>query len=140
MRTRVVEQGQMVGEPRAVRGTDSQVMRWCVAASDTAGLLRRRWIVGRWRWRLLVAEPVPQLPERDERHDGDDQNAAGYPPGDAHVTEVTALRAAGDSVSGLLEQADAGSDQLGTARLCDYLRSRAQQAGPHGPTAPGGCP
>ena len=71
-----------------------------VAASVTAArVLRRPSIVRFWRWWLLRAEPVPQLPEHYEHHDDDDQNAAGYPPGDAHITEITVLRTAGDSVS-----------------------------------------
>ena len=81
-----------------------------VAASETAGLPRRRWIVRWWRWWLLRAEPVPHHPEHDEPHDDDDQKAAGYPPGDAHITETTLLWAAEDSVSTVLDQVGGGPD------------------------------
>jgi hypothetical protein len=82
-----------------------------VAASETAGLPRRRWIVRWWRWWLLRAEPVPHPPEHDEPHDGDDQNAAGYPPGDAHINEITVLCAAGTRFRTVLDQVGGGPDQ-----------------------------
>jgi hypothetical protein len=57
-----------------------------------------------------LAEPVPPPPEHDERHDGDDQEAAGDPPGDAHITEITVLCTVEDSVSRVLDQVGGGLD------------------------------
>lgn len=86
---------------------------------NMAQLPRVPLIVRWWRWLPLQDAPVPQQPERDQSHDGDDQKAAGDPPGDAHITEITVLRQRETRFRGSSIKLAAAEQRRGVAHACD---------------------